>query len=119
MAEAQPSKKRGGHAYGRRHKQISNTAEEGELCLYSGHSLLRLAVLRIAGIGKKRSIQKPNNHSLLGDAMEFHHLRNTILSGLLCGLLGGILGLQVSRPLVAISIAVILFISFLSTSEST
>ena len=39
MAEAQPSKKRGGHAYGRRVKQLSNTAEEGELCLYTGHSL--------------------------------------------------------------------------------
>ena len=41
MAEAQPSKKVGGHAYGRRHQKISNTAEEGELCLYSGHSLGR------------------------------------------------------------------------------
>ena len=39
MAEAQPSKKRGGHAYGRRVRQMSNTAEEGELCLYTGHSL--------------------------------------------------------------------------------
>jgi len=39
MAEAQPSKKVGGHAYGRRIKQLSNTAEEGELCLYTGHSL--------------------------------------------------------------------------------
>ena len=43
MAEAQPNKKRGGHAYGRRHGQISNTAEEGELCLYSGHSIGRFA----------------------------------------------------------------------------
>lgn len=41
MAEAQPSKKRGGHAYGRRNLQISNTAEEGTLCLFSGHSLGR------------------------------------------------------------------------------
>ena len=43
MAETQPNKKRGGHAYGRRHGQISNTAEEGELCLYSGHSIGRFA----------------------------------------------------------------------------
>ena len=43
MAEAQPSKKRGGHAYGRRVRQMSNTAEEGELCLYSGHSLGRFS----------------------------------------------------------------------------
>ena len=43
MAEAQPNKRRGGHAYGRRHGQISNTAEEGELCLYSGHSIGRFA----------------------------------------------------------------------------
>ena len=43
MAEAQPSKKVGGHAYGRRHLQISNTAEEGELCLYTGHSLGRFS----------------------------------------------------------------------------
>lgn len=43
MAEAQPSKKRGGHAYGRRVTQLSNTAEEGELCLYTGHSLGRFS----------------------------------------------------------------------------
>jgi hypothetical protein len=43
MAEAQPSKKRGGHAYGRRVMQLSNTAEEGELCLYTGHSLGRFS----------------------------------------------------------------------------
>ena len=43
MAEAQPSKKRGGHAYGRRNLQISNTAEEGTLCLFSGHSLGRFS----------------------------------------------------------------------------
>ena len=43
MAEAQPHKGRGGHAYGRRVKQLSNTAEEGELCLYSGHSLGRFS----------------------------------------------------------------------------
>ena len=42
MPEAQPSKK-GGHAYGRRHMKISNTAEEGELCLYTGHSLGRFS----------------------------------------------------------------------------
>ena len=43
MAEAEPSKRRGGHAYGRRHRQISNTAEEGELCIYQGHSLGRFS----------------------------------------------------------------------------
>ena len=43
MAEAQPNKRRGGHAYGRRHMQMSNTAEEGELCIYSGHSLGRFS----------------------------------------------------------------------------
>ena len=43
MAEAQPSKKRGGHAYGRRNLQISNTAEEGELCIYYGHSIGRFS----------------------------------------------------------------------------
>ena len=43
MAEAQPSKKRGGHAYGRRTTQLSNTAEQGELCLYTGHSLGRFS----------------------------------------------------------------------------
>ena len=42
MPEAQPSKK-GGHAYGRRHMKISNTAEEGELCLFTGHSLGRFS----------------------------------------------------------------------------
>ena len=41
MAEAKP---RGtGHAYGRRNLQISNTAEEGELCIYTGHSLGRFS----------------------------------------------------------------------------
>ena len=43
MAEAQPAKKRGGHAYGRRNLQLSNTAEEGELCIYSGHSIGRFS----------------------------------------------------------------------------
>ena len=43
MAEAQPSKRRGGHAYGRRYKQLSNTAEEGELCIYAGHALGRFS----------------------------------------------------------------------------
>ena len=43
MAEAIPSKKVGGHAYGRRVRQMSNTAEEGELCLYTGHSLGRFS----------------------------------------------------------------------------
>ena len=43
MAEAQPAKRRGGHAYGRRNQQMSNTAEEGDLCLYSGHSIGRFS----------------------------------------------------------------------------
>jgi hypothetical protein len=43
MSEAQPSRKSGGHAYGRRHLQLSNTAEEGELCIYTGHSLGRFS----------------------------------------------------------------------------
>lgn len=43
MSEAKPSTKRGGHAYGRRHQPMSNTAEEGELCIYSGHSLGRFS----------------------------------------------------------------------------
>jgi len=43
MAEAKPSNKVGGHAYGRRNLQLSNTAEEGELCLYSGHAIGRFS----------------------------------------------------------------------------
>lgn len=43
MTEAQPSKRTGGHAYGRRNLQLSNTAEEGEMCLYTGHSLGRFS----------------------------------------------------------------------------
>ena len=43
MSEAQPAKRTGGHAYGRRNQQMSNTAEEGELCLYHGHSLGRFS----------------------------------------------------------------------------
>jgi hypothetical protein len=43
MPEAQPHKGRGGHAYGRRVQQLSNTAEEGELCIYTGHSLGRFS----------------------------------------------------------------------------
>ena len=43
MSEAKPSRKVGGHAYGRRHLQLSNTAEEGELCIYTGHSLGRFS----------------------------------------------------------------------------
>jgi hypothetical protein len=43
MSEAQPAKRRGGHAYGRRNLQLSNTAEEGELCLYAGHSVGRFS----------------------------------------------------------------------------
>ena len=41
MAESKPSGKRGGHAYGRRKLELSNTAEEGELCLYGGHAMSR------------------------------------------------------------------------------
>jgi hypothetical protein len=43
MAESKPSNKRGGHAYGRRNLQMSNTAEEGELCIYIGHSMGRFS----------------------------------------------------------------------------
>jgi len=43
MAEAVPSKKVGGHTYGRRNLQLSNTAEEGELCLYAGHAIGRFS----------------------------------------------------------------------------
>ena len=43
MSEAKPNKRTGGHAYGRRSQQMSNTAEEGELCLYIGHSLGRFS----------------------------------------------------------------------------
>ena len=42
MSEAKPSKK-GGNPYGRRNAQMSNVAVEGELCLYSGHSLGRFS----------------------------------------------------------------------------
>lgn len=41
MSEAKP--KGTGHAYGRRNLQLSNTSEEGELCIYSGHSVGRFA----------------------------------------------------------------------------
>ncbi len=43
MSEARPSRKVGGHAYGRRTQNLSNTAEEGELCIYTGHSLGRFS----------------------------------------------------------------------------
>ncbi len=43
MSEAQPAKKKGGHAYGRRNQNMSNTAEESELCLYTGHALGRFS----------------------------------------------------------------------------
>lgn len=43
MSESQPSKKVGGHAYGRRNLQLSNTAEEGALCIYSGHAIGRFS----------------------------------------------------------------------------
>ena len=43
MSEAQPSRKTGGHAFGRRNQQLSNTAEEGELCIYQGHAIGRFS----------------------------------------------------------------------------
>ena len=43
MSEAQPARKRGGHTYGRRNLTLSNTAEEGELCIYAGHSIGRFS----------------------------------------------------------------------------
>lgn len=43
MAEAQPDKSRNRSPYGRRNLRISNTAEEGELCIYAGHSLGRFS----------------------------------------------------------------------------
>ena len=43
MSEAKPNSGRGGHAYGRRHQTMSNTAEEGELCIYPGHSMGRFS----------------------------------------------------------------------------
>ena len=43
MAEAKPNDKVGGHTYGRRNLQLSNTAEEGELCIYAGHSIGRFS----------------------------------------------------------------------------
>lgn len=43
MSEAQPSKKRGGHAYGRRNLQLSNVAEPGALCIYAGHAIGRFS----------------------------------------------------------------------------
>ena len=43
MSEAQPNRRVGGHAYGRRTGNLSNTAEEGELCIYTGHSLGRFS----------------------------------------------------------------------------
>ena len=43
MPEAQPSRKVGGHTYGRRNLQLSNTAEPGTLCLYSGHGIGRFS----------------------------------------------------------------------------
>ena len=42
MSEAKSSKK-GGNPYGRRNAQMSNVAVEGDLCLYSGHSLGRFS----------------------------------------------------------------------------
>ena len=43
MSEAKPSRKVGGHAYGRRTENLSNTAEQGELCIYTGHSIGRFS----------------------------------------------------------------------------
>ena len=48
-----------------------------------------------AGNGKATSTNELNNLSLHGGDMEFHLPRNTILSVLLCGLLGVILDLGV------------------------
>ena len=42
MAEAHPSKK-GGHAYGRRTGNLSNTSEPGELCIYIGHGVTKFS----------------------------------------------------------------------------
>ena len=41
MSEAKP--KGTGHAYGRRNLQLSNTSEEGELCIYTGHAIRRFS----------------------------------------------------------------------------
>lgn len=43
MSESQPKSKVGGHAYGRRNLNLSNTAEEGTLCIYAGHSIGRFS----------------------------------------------------------------------------
>jgi len=45
MAESKPAKKQGGYTYGRRaaNRQVTNTAEEGVLCIYHGHSLGRFS----------------------------------------------------------------------------
>ena len=43
MSESKPHKGRGGHAYGRRKLQLSNTAEEGELCIYTGHGISKFS----------------------------------------------------------------------------
>lgn len=43
MSEAQPSRKTGGHAFGRRFQQLSNTASEGELCIYQSHGIRRFS----------------------------------------------------------------------------
>ena len=43
MSESKPRRKIGGHAYGRRNLNLSNTAEEGTLCIYSGHSIGRFS----------------------------------------------------------------------------
>ena len=43
MKESQPKKRPGGHAYGRSRGPLSNTAEEGELCIYSGHGIGRFS----------------------------------------------------------------------------
>lgn len=41
MTESKPSSTPG--PYGKRNKQMSNTAEEGELCIYTGHSMGRFS----------------------------------------------------------------------------
>lgn len=41
MSEAKSNSR--GHAYGRRNLQLSNTAEAGELCIYSGHGVSKFS----------------------------------------------------------------------------
>jgi len=72
MAEAQPSNKVGGHAYGRRNQAISNTAEEGELCLYTGHSLGRYSSHSMRY--DSQSVHRPLTRSLF---ISFNEIRQS------------------------------------------